>query len=303
MKKVLITGGSGLVGSALTKKLLENGYKVNWLSRSEKENTNVSTYLWDTKHNFIDKNAFQGVSCIVHLAGANILKKAWTKNYRKRIADSRIQTAQLLFEYVKKLAIPLQSFVSASATGYYGTFTSPQIITEKAPCGHDFLAKVCVDWEAKAQQFQEIGIRSVCMRTGIVLSKNGGALPPLQKTIQLGIGTPLGSGKQYMPWIHIADLVAIYMKAIQENTMHGAYNATASEALTNEELVTQLAHHLKKPLWLPSLPEFVLKALMGQRANLLLKGSRMANKRILKANFSFQFPQFAQALEDILQKN
>lgn len=303
MVKILITGGSGLVGRALTERLLEKGYEVCWLTHSNKKNTNIATYKWDLKKSFVDENAFKGISHIIHLAGAGIAEKNWTKKYKKHIADSRIQTSQLLFEYVKKLEVPLKAFISASAIGYYGTFTSEKTLTEDSPSGNDFLAKVCLKWEANAQQFQEqLNIRTVCLRTGVVLSNKGGALPKIKRPISLGVGASLGSGKQYMPWIHIDDLIGIYIKAIEDNTWQGTYNATAPDQVTNEQVTRQIALLLKKHILLPNIPAFVLRMALGKKSILLLKGAPVAPKRIEKENFSFLFSSFGSAIRDILCK-
>lgn len=300
MSKILITGGSGLVGKALTDKLIKKGYQVNWLSRNNKKSSKANVYQWNTKENFIDEQAFEGVSCVIHLAGANIFRKRWTDAYKKKIADSRIKTAQLLYDYVKKHNIPLKTFISSSAIGYYGTFTSEQILTEESPQGNDFLAQVCIEWERKAQQFEILNIRHVCVRTGVVLSKYEGAFPPIKKAISNYIGTPLGTGNQYMPWIHIEDLTNIYLKAVEDNTMQGAYNATAPEQLTNKQVIQQIANLLSKPLWLPNIPNYVLKTLLGDKASLLLEGTRIVPERIKRHDFSFNFPNLKKAIQNIL---
>lgn len=302
MTKILITGGSGLVGKALTQKLLEKGYSVNWLSHSGKKIPNVQSFKWNFKEEFIEEKAFEGVSYIIHLAGAGIAEKPWSKAYKNLIADSRIKTSQLLFDCVKRLQVPLKAFISASAIGYYGTFTSEEILTEDSPSGNDFLAKVCIEWENKAEQFQQINIRNVCVRTGVVLSEKGGALPQIKRPISLGLGAALGSGKQYMPWIHINDLVAIYLEAIENNKWQGSYNATSPGHITNQQVTKQIAQSLKKPLWLPNIPSFVLRIVLRKRAELLLKGSRILPKRSQEENFVFNFLNFRTAIATILHK-
>lgn len=301
MSKILITGGSGLVGKALTDKLIKKGYQVNWLSRNNKKSSKANVYQWNTKENFIDEQAFEGVSCIIHLAGANIFRKRWTDAYKKKIADSRIKTAQLLYDYVKKHNIPLKTFISSSAIGYYGTFTSEQILTEESPQGNDFLAQVCIEWERKAQQFEILNIRHVCVRTGVVLSKYGGAFPPIKKAISNYIGTPLGTGNQYMPWIHIEDLTNIYLKAVEDNTMQGAYNATSSSPTTNEQLTVQIAKAIRMPLLFPKVPTLLLKLLLGERAILLLEGTHVQPQRIQQKKISFSFSKLEDAIGNILE--
>ncbi|PVX51072.1 hypothetical protein C7377_1405 [Balneicella halophila] len=294
--KILITGGSGLVGTALTEKLIEKGYKVNWISRSNKSRKDVDVYQWDLKKAYIDKEAFKGVDAIVHLSGANISANRWSETYKKLIADSRIETSQLLFDSVTKYNIPLKTFISASAIGYYGTFTSDKVLTEDSPPGNDFLAKVCIEWEKKAKQFQTIGARTATIRTGVVLSNKGGALPQITKPIKWGVGANLGNGQQYMPWIHIDDLVNIYLKCIENSSMHGTYNATSPDSITNKKITKQLAKYLNRPLWLPNIPKSILKLILGERANLLLEGTRIFPKRLLNQKFSFKYSSFAEAI-------
>ncbi|MBS9767725.1 MAG: TIGR01777 family oxidoreductase [Flavobacteriaceae bacterium] len=288
MQKILITGGSGLVGTALSKALLNRGYTVHWLGRCKHKNSLCPTFLWDWEKGRIEQGAFEGVSHIIHLAGANVGAKRWTKSYKKLIFDSRIQSSQLLFEFVKNLQIPLQAFISASAVGYYGTFTQDTPLTEDSPAGTDFLAKVCVEWEKKAQQFTEkLDIRSVCLRTPVVLAENGGALPKIAKPISWGLGAILGSGKQYMPYICLEDLVNLYIKAIEDNSMNGAYNACSSQQLTNEEFTKLLAKKMGKRIWLPNIPSFLLQFLLGEQSSILLAGSPVISTRLEDKYSSF----------------
>ncbi len=302
MKKILLTGGSGLVGQVLTQKLLEKGYEVLWLSRTKKERKGVTVYTWDWQDGFIEDKAFEGVTDIIHLAGANIATKNWSESYKKLIADSRVQTTKLLLEKVKQLNVNLESFVASSAIGYYGTFTSEATLTEQSPHGTDFLAKVCVDWEKASFDFEkELGIRTVCVRTGVVFAKSGGAFPKIKRPIQLGVGSAIGSGKQYMPWIHIDDLATIYMKAIEDKTMRGSYNATAPEKINNLELTKQLAAALGRKIFLPNVPTFILKLFLGSRADLLTKGTFIIPKRLQKeTDFHFLYPDFRKALVELV---
>lgn len=301
MNKILITGGSGLIGKVLTDKLIKKGYQVNWLSRNSNKKTQADIYQWNPKGDFIEEEAFEGVSHIIHLAGANILEKRWTASYKQIIADSRTQTSQLLFDYVKRLKLPIHTFISSSAIGYYGTFTSEQTLTEKSLPGNDFLAQVCIEWESKARQFENLDIRHVCVRTGVVLSKYGGAFPPIKKAISNYIGSPLGTGKQYMPWIHIEDLANIYLKAVEDNTMVGAYNATSFYPITNEQLTNQIANAIRKPLLFPRVPAFLLRLMLGERAGLLLEGTHVQPQRIQEADFSFLYAKIEDSIRDILE--
>lgn len=303
MDRVLITGGSGLVGKALSKLLITNGYKVKWLSRKENTNATIPTYEWNLKRKYINPKAFENVSFIVHLAGASIAGKRWTESYKKEIYNSRIKTTQLLFDEVKKHNIKLKAFISASATGYYGAITSKTIFTETSPPATDFLGKVCADWEMEARRFStELNIRTVQLRTAVVLSKKGGALEQMALPVRFFMGAPLGSGNQYMPFIHINDLVRIYLKAIEDSTMQGAYNATAPEQVTNKEFTKELVTVLKKALWLPPVPAFVLKIILGKMSEIILCGSKVIPKKLEdETGFEFKFPTLKMSLIDLLK--
>lgn len=302
MTRVLITGGSGTIGKRLTQLLISQGIEVRWLSRNKKSNSHIVVYEWDIEREYIEDKAFYGVDFIIHLAGVGIFDKRWSKAYKKKIADSRIKSTELLFRYISKKSYPLKGFISASAIGYYGTTNSTHIHTERDSHANDFLGNICESWEKSARRFSnELNIRSVQFRTGVVLSKSGGALSKLLLPIRLGIGAYLGSGKQYMPCIHIDDLCKLYIHALGNTAMTGAYNATMPEQLTNREVVKILAKQLKKTLWLPPVPSFVLYIFLGERANVLLKGSKVTPQRILaNTEFTFSYPCFIKAITECL---
>ncbi len=301
MKKILLTGGSGLVGQALTRELLQKGHEVAWLSRKTRKGGIVPTFLWDWEKGMIDPKAFDGVTHIVHLAGANIASHRWTDAYKKKIADSRIETTKLLLEKVKECEIPLEGFVASSAIGYYGTFTSDTTLTEKSPKGNDFLAEVCEKWENASLEFtNELNVRTVCLRTGIVLAKEGGAFPKMRQPTSWGLGSVVGNGMQYMPWVHIEDLVAMFVRALENATMHGVYNATVPEPTTNEDFTRKLAKALGKKIYLPNVPAFVLKLFLGNRADLLTKGTFVAPERLLKEGFQYKYKNSIDAIKSLL---
>ena len=229
MRKVLITGGSGLIGRRLSFLLKSRGYEVRILSRSNNPNKSYKTFLWNISEKTINDSAFEGLNHIIHLAGAGIADKRWSEKRKKEIIASRVASTNLLYNTVKRLKTPLNSFISASATGYYGAITSETIFEEKDKPAKDFLGKVCSLWEDSIFQFNQIKIRTVALRTGIVLSKDGGAL----KKMKTPIISSLGNGKQYMPWIHIDDLCELYIKAIEDQEFKGAFNAVSSEHISN----------------------------------------------------------------------
>jgi uncharacterized protein (TIGR01777 family) len=299
MAQVLISGGSGLVGKALCEKLQAKGYDVAILSRSNKDE--FKTYLWDPKNNKIDPEAIASSDYIIHLAGANIAKKRWSSSRKKIIIDSRVQSTNLLFEELKKQNKKLRAFVSASAVGYYGAITSDKVFTEEDTFADDFLGQTCQKWEQAAQQFKTLNIRTTILRTGLVLNKQGGALSKMLIPIKLGLASALGTGKHYIPWIHIDDLCEIYIKAIEDNQMDGIFNAAAPDFQTNKSFTQAIAKVLNKPCWLPNTPSVFLKFILGEMSDLLLKGSRASSAKILKKGFIFRFPKLEDALKNLLK--
>jgi len=302
METVLMTGGTGLIGKHLSRKLKEKGYNVLLLSRSSSRGNSHSVYSWNPEKNEIENEAIQRADYIIHLAGAGMGDRRWTKMRRQLIFDSRIKTCGLLFDKVQESGIKLKAFISASGTGYYGTVTSEKIFSETDPPSTDFTGEVCRRWEQSADRFQQSGIRTVKIRTGIVLTRNGGVLGRMLPAVRLGIGSALGSCRQYIPWIHIDDLCNIYIKAIGDKTMTGAWNAVAPEHITNREFIRSLAKVLQKPFFFPAVPSFLLKLLFGRMADIILKGSRVSADKILSAGYKFEFPYLENALKDLFTK-
>lgn len=301
MQNILITGGTGLVGGRLTTLLHEKGYQVAHLSRKHSENNPVNTFVWDIQKGIIEEEALTFPDHIIHLAGANVADRRWTEERKKVILKSRTKSANLLFEKLHSTGHHVQTFVSASAVGIYGIDNGDRLITENSKYGNDFLANVTKAWEACADQMNELGIRVVKLRVGIVLSDKGGALKALSKPIRLGAGAPLGSGEQYMSWIHIDDLCNMFVKAIEDTDMHGAYNAVAPNPVTNETMTEKVAEVLNKPLLLPNVPAFVLKLLLGERASFILGGSKVSSAKMESTGFQYKFPGPGPALEDLLK--
>lgn len=302
MRSILITGGNGLIGKTLSQKLLEKGYKVSILSRSSRDIPGIKSYTWDWNKQKIEKGAVENSDIIIHLAGENVGAGRWTKQRKEQIIDSRVKTTNLLHEAVKKSGSKLQAFISSAATGYYGSLTSDKTFTEEDPVANDFLGEVCQKWEHAADQFQNDGIRTVKIRTGVVLTNQGGALPKMTKPIISGFGSALGSGNQFVPWIHIDDICGIYLKAIEEQNIQGPFNAVSSEHISNKELTRKIALILKKPLWLPNVPSFVLKTMFGEMAQIILEGSRISNDKIINTGFRFNYPHIEKALKNILER-
>jgi len=300
--KILITGGTGLVGSRLTEMLLNKGFEVSHIGRTKKAGR-VPSFVWDIKQKKFDAHALKGVNTIVHLAGAGVADKRWTTARKKEILGSRIESTKLLFETLKTTSNEVNTVVAASAIGYYGFGMGEETVEEDSKPGTDFLAQVTKQWEAQVDKIGTLGIRMVKLRIGIVLSEKGGALAEMAKPIKLGAGAALGSGKQYLSWIHLDDLCEMFIKAIAAENMNGAYNAVGTGWVTNQEMTKAIAHILKKPLLLPSVPGFVLKIILGEMADMVLNGSKVSSKKIQKTGFSFQYTSLDDALKNLLQKN
>lgn len=300
MEKVLITGGSGIIGIRLSELLAAKGYHVQHLTRSVSGSEKYQSFEWNMKTGTIEANAFIGVDYIIHLAGENVGSGKWTKERKAAIYSSRIDAANLIFEKLGNQKI--RAFISASGVSYYGTKTVETIFKETDTKGTDYLAQISVDWEEAAEQFKSIAERVVSIRTGVVISPTGGALAKLMTPIRLGLGSALGSGKQYMPWIHLDDICGIYVKAVEDSSLNGIYNGVASQHATNLEMSRTVATVLKKPLFMPNVPAFALKLLFGEMASIILEGSRIDNAKIKEAGYIFQFDTLKSALENAIKK-
>ncbi len=302
-KNVLISGGSGFIGKQLTHLLIENGFSVSILSRSDKQNTSdISYYKWNVDNHYIDETAILKADFIIHIAGENIAGKHWTQKRKQSIIDSRVQSTQLIYDVLKSKNKNLEAFVSASGIGIYGSVNGQEICTEEMPPANDFLGITCQKWEAAADSIGSLGIRTVKIRTGLVLGNGEGFLEKLTPIFKLKLGSALGSGNQYMPWIHIDDLCAIYLEALKNTSMKGAYNAAIADDTTNSIFSKTLAKIYGYSIWLPNVPAFVLKLVMGEMAEMILTGRRVSSDKIEKLGFQFQFKNLEIALKDCLQK-
>lgn len=296
---VLITGGTGLIGRKLVQKLRERNHNARVLTR--KKTNNPDEFYWNTDEKFIDPKAFENLDSIIHLAGANISQK-WTAEYKKELFSSRIDTANLLKDYCLRQNFRLKSFISASGINYYGTFTSDEILKESdGVVKQDFLAKLCDEWENAAENFSDISHRTVCLRTAMVLAKDGGAFPMLKKTVDFNIGSAVGSGNQWMNWIHEDDLVNMYIFVLENPEIEGKFNAVADQIPTNENFMQAMAKTSGK-LFLPvNVPSFVMKMAFGEMSSIILEGTRASNKKIKSLGFDFKFSTPEQAFEDLIK--
>lgn len=299
MARVLITGGSGMLGKALVERLVQDGHMVSLLSRSPGSSTGtpVTAYKWDVAAGYIDPSALAGISHVVHLAGAGIADQRWSEARKKEITDSRVMSMVLLEREIMRQGITLTSFVGASAVGYYGMVTSPVIFTEQdRPATRDFLVRYCEAWEGSYQQVPQYAQRQVILRIGVVLSSKGGALKKMRPVFAAGLGSPLGSGRQYMPWVHLSDLTEIICHSLFNGNMRGTYNAVTPEVVTNLAFSKAFAASLHKSFFLPPVPGFVLKLLYGEMAGMLLEGSRVSCSKLLGTGFRFRYGKIEAAL-------
>lgn len=301
-KTVLITGGTGLIGKRLTTLLLKKGYQVSYLSRRKEAIPNVQVYRWDIPKGFIEEEALAKADYLIHLAGAGIADQRWTAARQQEIITSRTQSIELIARHLQGRPYKLKAFVSSSAIGFYGADTGDVRLTEDARSGTDFLAHVTRSWENASEIIHNVGVRTAKLRVGVVLSMEGGALPKIVQPIRWGVGSPLGSGKQWVSWIHIDDLCNMYIEALENDKWKGIYNAVAPSPVTNEELTRQIAKALKRPLWLPNVPSFALRMLFGQMADVILGSNYVSNQRISQTtDFQYTFKSVEEALQNLLK--
>lgn len=298
MSKVLITGGSGLVGKRLTERLQQKGYEVVHVGRSAGSEP-VLTYAWDIAESKLDPSVFEGVEHVVHLAGAGVADKAWSVSRKQEIMNSRVKGTELLLDAMDWPAKKPKTLISASAIGYYGD-AGMTLCTEESAPGNDFLAEVCKEWEAAAGP-AEAFTRLCTIRIGIVLSEKGGALPKMMLPFKLFSGSVLGSGKQMMSWIHLDDLCDMIIFLIENEDCVGAYNAVAPLPVAHYSFMKALGHTMKRPLWM-WVPGFVLKLVLGEMAATVLASQFVSNEKIQQAGFRFEYDNVYKALKQLLQK-
>ena len=304
METILITGGTGLIGKALTKVLITKGYSVIILSRSAlnlnntKEENNIRYAHWDIKKKQIDIKALQVADYIIHLAGAGVMDKKWTAEYKKEISSSRADSASLIVESLKENTNKVKAVISASAIGWYPA--TDNIHFEEETADESFLGQTTQLWEESINPVTQIDKRLVTLRIGIVLSKEGGALKEFMNPLKFGIAAILGNGKQMISWIHINDLCRIFLFAIENKNLNGVYNAIAPNPVDNKTLTNTLAKKLNGRYYFPiHIPEFILKILLGGRSIEILKSTKVSSKKIQDAGFQFQFLDINTALDNI----
>lgn len=298
MKKILIAGGTGFVGKQLIPFLVEKGYSIHVLTRKPSANSteNICFFRWDIERQYIDKKAFEGVEILINLTGANIGEKRWTEQRKKEIIDSRINSIDVLYQYISENKFNINTFISSSAVGFYGAVTTDKTFVETSESGNDFLASVCQKWEDAALKFNDLGIRTIILRKGVILGKEGGMVKKLSPLAKLGINVSLGSGKQYLPWIDIRDLVRLYDFILSNTQLKGIFNAVATEQITMSDLSKALLQAFGKTSFLPNAPAFVIRLLFGEMAVMLLEGSKVSNEKLKTTGFIFEFDTIEKSL-------
>lgn len=302
MKTVLITGGTGLVGQRLSELLSEQNYQVRHLSRRENLQARFPAYAWDVKAGTLDERALDGVEYLIHLAGAGVADKAWTAARKKLILDSRVESLRLLNKHYGERPAEERpkALISASAIGYYGD-AGDQTLDETGSAGVDFLSETAIVWEQAAQSFTQLNIRTAMVRIGIVLSTQGGALEKMLPSYRFRIGAYFGNGEQYYSWIHIDDLCRIFIYLMESEEAQGPYNGTAPSPVPNKELAKAIATAKGQSALMMPAPTFAMRLFMGERADVVLEGTRVIPQRLREVGFEFQFPNLVPALKDLFE--
>ncbi len=302
--KILICGATGLIGSALTEVCLGENHEVQYLTTRKskiEQSEQTKGFYWNPAEDEIDLACFEGVDAIVNLSGANIAKR-WTKAYKEEIMNSRIDTANVLFKALRNMeSHTVKHYVSASGTAIYPSSFTENYTEATTQESTDFLGSVVKQWELHANQFKSLEIPVTIIRTGLVFSSKGGALVEMAKPVKYGVGAALGSGKQWQSWVHIDDITQLYLHVLT-NKITGLYNGVSPNPTTNKLLTKEIASVLKKPFFLPNVPKFMIKLILGEMSTLLFSSQQVSSKKIESTGFKFTFSNLTPALEDIFQK-
>ncbi|MFZ9660491.1 MAG: TIGR01777 family oxidoreductase [Chitinophagaceae bacterium] len=315
MSTVMITGGTGLIGSALSSMLVESGYNVIILSRNPLETAKANRYQqtahafrsngnlfysrWDIEKKYIDPAALKEADHIIHLAGASVAAKRWTATTKREILESRTKSGELLVEVLKNTQNKVKTIVSASAIGWYGPDKGTPFV-EEDPFSNDFLGQTCEKWESSILPLEELGKRLVRFRIGIVLSNEGGALKEFRKPLRFGVAAVMGNGSQMVSWVHIQDLCRAYMMAIENSSLSGVFNLVAPNPVSNRELTITLAEQIAGGRYIPfKVPSTLLKLILGEMSVEVLKSATVSSKKLSQEGFQFMFPTINSAIQDL----
>ena len=297
-KKILVTGGTGLVGNMLTKKLQDQGYEVSIMTRSPEKVKHLKAFYWDIKKQEIDEKCLDGIDTIIHLAGENIADGRWTDERKKALVSSRTESIGLIYDLIKRKEHQVKTVLSASAVGFYGD-RGEEILDETSKPGTGFLAYCCEEWEKAVEQGTELGLRVVKFRIGLLLTPKGGVLDIFKLMVKSFTATKLGSGEQWFPWIHSDDLIGMFLWAVENQDAKGVYNATAPNPVRNKEFTKTLSDVLHRPFWPFAIPKAMFKLLMGEKSELVLMSTHTKPDKIIKAGYTFKFLSLKSALEDL----
>lgn len=300
--KVLITGATGMIGKELVALLLKHQIEVHYLTTSKNKIESKPNYIgfyWNLEEGYIDSNCLLGVDAIIHLAGATVSKR-WTPKYKQEIIESRLISSALLYSCIKNNPNQVKQIISASAIGIYPDSLKEIYSENEISTDNSFLGNVVVKWEESVDAFKILDLQVTKIRIGLVLSNKGGALVEMLKPIKMGVGSPFGSGEQMQSWIHIDDLVNIFYFVL-ENQKEGVYNAVAPNPISNTELTQAIAKTLDKPLFMPNIPKFIMKLILGEMHQLLYSSQKVSSKKIEENGFNFQFREIIPALDDLLK--
>lgn len=301
--RALVTGATGFVGKRLVSKLDNPVVLSRNAAKAEKALSayKVKAYSWDPATGHPPAEAFDGIDVVFHLAGDSVADGRWTDAKKVRMSESRIQGTRHLVQVMSQISPRPKVLISASAVGYYGN-RPDEVLTETSKPSNDYLGDLCVGWEQEAQAAEKFGVRVVNPRIGIVLGEKGGALGKMLLPFQLGVGSPLGTGKQMMPWIHLDDLVALMLFAAKNENLRGPVNATAPHPVSNKEFTTALGKAIGRPTFFPAVPGFVLNLALGEFSKVLLASQNAVPKALEDAGFKFQWPELLPALKSIVAK-
>lgn len=299
MKTILITGGTGLLGTRLSHFLNDMGYQIRHLSRKENLTAKYPAYYWNPDKGEINNNALQNIDGIIHLAGANLADERWTENVKKKLINSRVESTNLLAKTLEQTNAKPSVFVACSAVGFYGNQDN-KILTENSPAGNDFMSEICVKWEQSALAIRQQGIRTPIIRVGVVLSSNGGAFAEMKKSYPLHVGAYFGNGQQYYPWIHLDDICQIFIKSLEDSSMNATYNGCAPTPITNKELARAISDAYQQKTLLTPVPKFALKLMMGEMSSIVLNSTRAIPEALINKGFEFQHPEPISAIKHLI---